>query len=77
MLSCYPFDISVGIRAFVIALCQISSFFLLIHSCANLTKNINTCAGPMLNFIPTKFRKNSASDSVVKANYAIPNIYMH
>ena len=39
-------------------------------------KSIQMCGGHEY-FIPTKFGKYPSSDSVVKADYVFPYIYMH
>ena len=48
-----------------------------IHPWADLAhKSIQMCGGHEY-FIPTKFGKYTSSDSVVKADYVFPYIYMH
>ena len=43
VLSCYPFDISVGTRAFVIGLSQVSSFFLFWKISSGILLFIDMC----------------------------------
>ena len=56
MLSCFPFDISIGIRTFVLGLSQISSFFSFNMNaiCSNIHKivyeNRHDFVFPIVNF---------------------------